>query len=211
MDLKALPEEYFANDGVVPVFSQWHPGACWPGVRCVHHPRPLDDEEEERRSPDIFIHGSPEDDDEDERHEDIVREGDVLVPPAMPPKPVDFGLFNPITTRVRSSSTVTLNSKRNSRGGGGAGGGSGATTNSKSSRELPMPNIFHVYSLPASSPTNDDRTDKLETQSGLRRTQRPQHHHLSIMPLWAGTDRQRTFWREVGGWLEDVDDARAAM
>lgn len=24
----ALREEYFENDGVVPIFSQWHPGTC---------------------------------------------------------------------------------------------------------------------------------------------------------------------------------------
>lgn len=28
---KTLPEEYWANDGVVPLFSQWHPASC----RCV--------------------------------------------------------------------------------------------------------------------------------------------------------------------------------
>ena len=30
-----LGGEYFANDGVVPIFSQWHPGNCSPS-RCKH-------------------------------------------------------------------------------------------------------------------------------------------------------------------------------
>ncbi|KAF8310029.1 alpha/beta-hydrolase [Clavulina sp. PMI_390] len=93
-------KEYFANDGVVPVFSQWHPGECWPGVRCIHHDRDVADE------PDIVI-------------------------------------------RL----------------------GEGRT-----------------------------KVEHLE-----------KHHHLSIMPLWMGTDRQRAFWRELGEWLEDVDEARGAL
>ncbi|KAJ3760568.1 alpha/beta-hydrolase [Lentinula raphanica] len=32
---KNLPEEYWANDGVVPLFSQWHPAAC-SSTRCRH-------------------------------------------------------------------------------------------------------------------------------------------------------------------------------
>jgi len=31
-----LGEEYYANDGIVPLFSQWHPGECSPS-RCLHH------------------------------------------------------------------------------------------------------------------------------------------------------------------------------
>jgi hypothetical protein len=37
LDVHNLPAEYYLNDGVVPLFSQWHPGACHP-TRCVHHP-----------------------------------------------------------------------------------------------------------------------------------------------------------------------------
>ncbi|KAJ4485891.1 alpha/beta-hydrolase [Lentinula aciculospora] len=32
---KSLPEEYWANDGVVPLFSQWHPASCC-STRCQH-------------------------------------------------------------------------------------------------------------------------------------------------------------------------------
>ncbi|KAJ4484950.1 alpha/beta-hydrolase [Lentinula edodes] len=32
---KTLPEEYWANDGVVPLFSQWHPASC-SSTRCQH-------------------------------------------------------------------------------------------------------------------------------------------------------------------------------
>ncbi|KAJ3728109.1 alpha/beta-hydrolase [Lentinula guzmanii] len=32
---KSLPEEYWANDGVVPLFSQWHPASC-SSIHCQH-------------------------------------------------------------------------------------------------------------------------------------------------------------------------------
>ena len=36
----------------------------------------------------------------------------------------------------------------------------------------------------------------------------PDSTHVSLMPLWLGTQRQKEFWIEVGEWLERVDDAR---
>jgi hypothetical protein len=36
LDLRNLPEEFYANDGIVPLFSQWHPGSCVTGIRCLH-------------------------------------------------------------------------------------------------------------------------------------------------------------------------------
>ncbi|KAF8330370.1 uncharacterized protein EI90DRAFT_3016812 [Cantharellus anzutake] len=32
----ALSEKYYSNDGIVPLFSQWHPGECSTS-RCIHH------------------------------------------------------------------------------------------------------------------------------------------------------------------------------
>jgi len=36
----------------------------------------------------------------------------------------------------------------------------------------------------------------------------PDSTHVSIMPLWRGTTRQKEFWCELGEWLERVDAAR---
>lgn len=32
-------------------------------------------------------------------------------------------------------------------------------------------------------------------------------HHHSIVPMWTGSDRQKTFWRDLGRWLAEVDSA----
>ncbi|KAJ7596657.1 alpha/beta-hydrolase [Mycena floridula] len=80
-----LGEEYWANDGVVPLFSQWHPNRCSPG-HCLH----------------------------DE------------------------------------------NNKR------------------------PMPGIWHVHSLDGAS-------------------------HMSLLPIWMSSKRQKVFWGKLGDWLHSVD------
>lgn len=36
----------------------------------------------------------------------------------------------------------------------------------------------------------------------------PDSTHMSLMPLWLGTQRQKEFWIEIGEWLERVDEAR---
>lgn len=36
-------------------------------------------------------------------------------------------------------------------------------------------------------------------------------HHLSLMPLWVGSKKQRTFWYGLGEWLEEVDAARTFL
>ncbi|KAG8898638.1 hypothetical protein FRB99_007248, partial [Tulasnella sp. 403] len=107
-----LPEEYRANDGIVPVFSQWHPGKCSPR-HCIHYASPNT--------------ATP-----------------VIVPSDTP-------LHSPL----------------------------------KKDRH-PEPGIYHVHSLPSSTHT----------------------HHTSVVPFWAGTDCQKTFWVELGHWLRDVEIAR---
>lgn len=32
--------------------------------------------------------------------------------------------------------------------------------------------------------------------------------HLSLMPIWLGTQKQKEFWIDLGEWLARVDDAR---
>ena len=110
-----LSEEYYSNDGVVPLFSQWHPGECSP-LRCVHHST--------ERSP--------------------------------PPSP-----------RIRMTSLddfVTINGAPESE---------------------PEPGIFQVYHIPGST------------------------NHLSVMPVWFGTKKQKRFWEDVGVWLDLVDKMRS--
>lgn len=36
----------------------------------------------------------------------------------------------------------------------------------------------------------------------------PDSTHMSLMPLWLGTQRQKEFWIEIGEWLERMDEAR---
>ncbi|KAG8969534.1 hypothetical protein FRC03_001973 [Tulasnella sp. 419] len=92
--------ELWANDGVVPTFSQWHPGEC---------------------SDDICIHYS-----------DLPKDSTCHLCPE-----------------------------------------------SRAAR----PGIWHVIDI--EEPTN----------------------HISIIPFWMGTEKQIRFWREIGGWLRDVDAA----
>lgn len=35
----------------------------------------------------------------------------------------------------------------------------------------------------------------------------PDSTHMSLMPLWLGTQRQKEFWIEIGEWLDCVDEA----
>lgn len=98
---RVLGEEYHANDGVVPLFSQWHPLAC-SATRCTHE-----------------------------------------------------------------ETTLGEKSTADDRGG------------------VPEPGRWHVVTL------NDA-------------------HHLSLVPLWLKSRRQREFWVEVGGWLRSVEAAAAA-
>ncbi|KAJ7631150.1 alpha/beta-hydrolase [Roridomyces roridus] len=63
-DSKSLGEEFWANDGVVPVFSQWHPHPC-SRTRCQHEGKKANDVLE----PGIWYVKSPE---EDTHHLSIV-------------------------------------------------------------------------------------------------------------------------------------------
>jgi hypothetical protein len=33
-------------------------------------------------------------------------------------------------------------------------------------------------------------------------------HHMSLVPLWTGTDRQKQWWRRLGQWLASVEESR---
>ncbi|TFK56698.1 alpha/beta-hydrolase [Heliocybe sulcata] len=90
-----MGQEYWANDGVVPIFSQWHPHACRT-TTCIHYP------------------------------------------PSQP------------------------------RG--------------VSATWLLQPGVWHVHQV-------DDA------------------HHISLIPAWLGTSRQKAFWEELGSWLQAVDDS----
>lgn len=39
----------------------------------------------------------------------------------------------------------------------------------------------------------------------------PDSTHVSLMPLWLGTQRQKEFWVEIGEWLDVVDQERQIM
>ncbi|KAJ6621089.1 alpha/beta-hydrolase [Mycena sp. CBHHK59/15] len=93
-----MGEEYWANDGVVPVFSQWHPLPC-SRTTCLH------------------------------------------LPPA------------------------------------------GSAAQKNASNDYPGPGIWYV--------NQDDNA-----------------HHMSIVPLWTATDRQRQFWPRLGRWLDAVERTR---
>lgn len=195
LDLDHLPEEYFANDGIVPVFSQWHPGACWPGVRCIHHTRP----EPDARVPSGL-----------DRSPDIIPL--TALPPTEPPQPSDVSRsrrrpYEGTTGRTREGEVVSDIDKELP----------------QLPHILPTPGIFHVFSLPPSAPPLNIRdsgssgrgrepehggSDEMSRYPRQRLQTSERHHHLSVMPLWTGTDRQRLFWEEVGAWLEDVDSAR---
>ena len=30
-------------------------------------------------------------------------------------------------------------------------------------------------------------------------------HHVSIVPVWLGTEEQKAFWRDLGHWLRAID------
>lgn len=49
----------------------------------------------------------------------------------------------------------------------------------------PEPGIFQVYHIPGST------------------------NHLSVMPVWFGTKKQKRFWEDVGVWLDLVDKMRS--
>lgn len=204
LDLTALPEAYFANDGVVPVFSQWHPGACWPGVRCIHQQRENTTAGAQGSISDIALHVHAEDDDFSD---------EVLRPPLEPPRPIDFNdnrLSGIDSNRLVEESTARQVEQPVQ------------FQTAEADRQLPEPGIFYVYDLPVSTasskssvdrrhPENNDTAFRTASDGSSSPLDQGRHHHLSIMPLWTGTDRQRAFWREVGSWLEDVDDARATM
>ena len=206
LDLNNLPDEYFANDGVVPVFSQWHPGVCWPGVRCIHYTRPVLEGETVSqvldRSPDIIL---------------------TTLPPNEPPQPSDFSRPRHLS---RENHPETSARRRATHDGTDAGEVLSDVDKDLPPlpRTFPKPGIFHVFSLPpvtslpVTSVPHTNCEDRVLVLGGThdnnqRRRQQPpeRHHHLSVMPLWTGTDRQRLFWEEVGAWLEDVDDARSCM
>jgi hypothetical protein len=203
LDLNHLPEEYFANDGIVPVFSQWHPGACWPNVRCIHHTRPAPDVSSALdRSPDIAL---------------------TTLPPTEPPQPSDFSRPHHRPHDAQSETGTTGRAVEAGRTREGEVLSDIDKDLPPLPRALPNPGIFHVFSLPPSVPllgTGDSRCNRERGELGRggthdisgRHCQQHQpserYHHLSVMPLWTGTDRQCFFWEEVGAWLEDVDDAR---
>lgn len=37
----------------------------------------------------------------------------------------------------------------------------------------------------------------------------PESNHISIVPVWAGTVRQKQFWRSMQDFLVSIDDCRA--
>ncbi|KAF8316034.1 hypothetical protein DL93DRAFT_2154854 [Clavulina sp. PMI_390] len=114
---KILREFHFENDGVVPTFSQWHPGDC-DGSHCIHH-APLS--------------------------------GTARLP--MP------------TTHGHSHSHA-------------------------------HPHSYHLARKPVSRP---GMWNVITIENS---------HHLSLMPMWVGSMKQRTFWYGLGEWLEEVDSAR---
>jgi len=122
-----LGEDFYANDGVVPLFSQWHPGPCSPS-RCLHHSTL------HQPHPSPFFFG---------------------LPPTQP------------SLRPRSSSSTSISKARRAR----------------AAAAYMKPGIWNVCHIPEST-------------------------HVSLMPLWIGTQRQKEFWIEIGEWLERVDDAR---
>ncbi|KAI0052547.1 alpha/beta-hydrolase [Auriscalpium vulgare] len=95
-----LTEEYWANDGVVPVFSQWHPLECR-STRCHHHTKTTSVEKQA-------------------------------------PHP---GVWQ---------------------------------------KQAPHPGVWQVHLL-------EDA------------------HHLSVMPVWVASRRQKEFWADIGAWLRDID------
>ncbi|TFY80308.1 hypothetical protein EWM64_g3703 [Hericium alpestre] len=97
-----LGEEYWANDGVVPIFSQWHPFDC-SRTRCRHYTR------------------------------------------------------DPLGTQSKNG-----------------------PMEKDAPRELIEPGMWHVHRL-------------------------DQAHHVSIMPVWLGSQRQKDFWGDFGNWLRKVD------
>lgn len=279
LDLKDLPEEYYANDGVVPLFSQWHPGACIPGVRCVHDNddpsvgQELDEEIDERNGEEEEERSSEwtTDDHEDEvgdagsveygrspslssfwsrsflgwtrsrARSERTREPSVAAS-SLPRSHAQAP--SRIQNRTRTRDYAYLSASHGSRNGEGRGAGRG---HGEMSDGFPEPNVFHVRHInrippivtptlstpPASTSTsyvsaprprparpppptgivNTQRnSSSSESRENLNEQQQQQqqafHHHLSIMPLWVGTDKQKGFWKDVGAWLEVVDGAR---
>lgn len=134
-----LGEDYYANDGVVPVFSQWHPGTCAPG-HCVHHSTVS---------------------------EPHVGEGFY------------FGLPGVARSHPEEFARSLV-----------IGAGSAATGRESESEEGRRealngikPGVWNVVHVPEST-------------------------HVSLMPMWLGTQRQKEFWVEIGEWFEVVDAAR---
>jgi len=125
-----LSEDYYANDGVVPIFSQYHPGECSPSY-CIHHSSHQDPH------PDPFYFGVP-------------------------------------SSNSSSSSSPSIESQTSR---------SNKNNNTIYNKPKPKPGIWNVCYMPDST-------------------------HVSLMPLWRGTPRQKEFWCELGEWLETVDAAR---
>ncbi|KAF8323289.1 alpha/beta-hydrolase [Clavulina sp. PMI_390] len=133
-----LGEDYYANDGVVPLFSQWHPGDCSPS-RCLHHSTL------NQPHPSPFFFGLP---------------------------PTSY-IFHPSSP---SSGHYSL----------GLGRDGWKARRSASVRAAMKPGIWNVCHIPDST-------------------------HVSMMPLWLGTQRQKEFWIEIGSWMERVDEAREEL
>ncbi|CCL98123.1 uncharacterized protein FIBRA_00117 [Fibroporia radiculosa] len=109
----SVGEEHWANDGVVPLFSQWHPLACGE-TRCKHTTLSLDN-------------------------------------PG----------FSDTASTVPGKFKVT-----------------------NACLEEPESGIWHVHHIDSAN-------------------------HLSIVPFWFGTERQQTFWKDLGYWLRAIEIQRS--
>src|ERR1700733_3567048 len=71
------------------------------------------------------------------------------------------------------------------------------------------PDHYHYHSHSTSSKNRRAASSRAAMKPGIWNVCHiPDSTHVSLMPLWVGTQRQKEFWIEIGEWLERVDDAR---
>lgn len=234
-DGKEALEVWYANDGVVPLASQFHPGPCQPGV-CIHAwglPGP-GTRSSLRVSTSSSGLPSPYSDESPLPYSDTVEEIEpALLEEGRPNAQSRFsdgptarshrwglGINNPLA--LGRLGTSAMNGIRSTLSllapWGGAKPDDPHFTPWPSPHSSPLPPTpSSLSSPPSSSPPALTSANKSNTPPNLHPSPGTWHTyvlkdttHASLCPFWIGSEQQKTFWMGVGSWIMAVDEAAEA-